>query len=97
MSASPDFREPEKYALDRPAVVRRLYHVLIGLCVLLGLADIADMLWHVYHKHGYFDVEYLPNFYGFFGLLGCIVLVQLSKLLRKAVMRDEDYYDDDVD
>ena len=40
MSASPDFREPEKYALDRPAVVRRLYHVLIGLCVLLGLARV---------------------------------------------------------
>lgn len=97
MSAPSEFRDPDRYALDRPAFVRRLYHVLIGLCVLLALADVADLLWHIYHKHGYFDAEYMPNFYGFFGLAGCIVVVLLSKHLRKAVMRDEDYYDDDVD
>ncbi len=97
MSASPEFREPEKYALDRPAVVRRIYHVLIVVCVLLGLADVADLIWHIYHKHGIYDVEYLPNFYGFYGLLGCIFLVLSAKQLRKVVMRDEDYYDDDVD
>ncbi|MDF1722814.1 MAG: hypothetical protein P1U65_19235 [Minwuia sp.] len=97
MSAPPEFREPEKYILDRPSAVRRIYHVLIGVCVLLGLADVADLIWHVYHKHGIYDVEYLPNFYGFYGLLGCIFLVLSAKQLRKVVMRDEDYYDNDVD
>lgn len=82
---------------DNPGRMQRLYHALIVVCILLALADVADLIWHVYHKHGYFDAEYLPNFYGFFALLGSILLVLLAKRLRGAVMRDEDYYDDDVD
>lgn len=96
MSAPPEYREPEKYPLDRPHVVKRIYQGLIAVCAVLGLLDVADLLFHVYHKHGHYDAEYFPNFYGFYGLAGCIFLVLAAKQLRKVVMRNEDYYDNDV-
>lgn len=97
MSPPEDYREPEKYALDRPAVVRRIYHALIGVCVLLGLTDVANLVFHLFHHHAVFAIEDVPNFYGFYGLIGCIFLVLTARELRKVLMRDEDYYDNDVD
>lgn len=97
MSAPEKYREPDRYALDRPAVVRRIYHVLIAVCVLLGLTDVVNLVLHLYHHHAYFAIEDLPNFYGFYGLIGCIFLVLTAKQLRRVLMREEDYYDNDVD
>ena len=34
-------------------------------------------------------------FYGLFGAVGIVVLVQAAKGLRRLVMRDEDYYESD--
>ncbi len=48
-----------------------------------------------FHRHIYHPWEHLLGFYGIFGALGIVVLVQLSKVLRKLVMRDEDYYESD--
>jgi hypothetical protein len=44
-------------------------------------------------KHTHYDVEVWPGFYGIYGLVGCTLLVLAAKVLRKGVMRDEDYYD----
>lgn len=74
-----------------------LFRVLIAVCAVLLLVDVANLALHVFHHHGKFRVEELPNFYGFFGLLTCLVLAFLSIGLRKVLMRNEDYYDDDVD
>jgi hypothetical protein len=43
----------------------------------------------------YHPWEHLWGFYGIFGAVGIIVLVQAAKGLRKLVMRDEDYYESD--
>lgn len=74
-----------------------VFRVLIAVCAILLLVDAANLALHFFHHHGKFRVEELPNFYGFFGLIACLLLAALSTGLRKVMMRDEDYYDDDVD
>ncbi len=80
--------EKERF-LDRQQNVDRL---LWGFTVLGILALLVDFF---FHRHIYHPWEHLWGFYGIFGALGIVVLVQLSKLLRKLVMRDEDYYESD--
>lgn len=38
--------------------------------------------------------SYIPGFYGWFGLIGCIGIIVVSKLLgQKWLQKDEHYYD----
>lgn len=74
-----------------------LFRALIAICAVLLLIDVVNLALHFFHHHGKFRIEEIPNFYGFFGLIACVLLALLSVGLRKALMRDEDYYDDDVD
>jgi len=97
MTAPSEYREPDKYRLDRPQTVRRVYHIVIGICVVLGLIDVVNLALHFFHHHAYFSIEHVPNFYGFYGFVGCVFLVLAAKQLRRVLMRDEDYYDNDVD
>ena len=80
--------EKERF-LDRQENVDRL---LWGTTV-VGLILLAVDL--VYHRHVYHPWERMLGFYGVFGALGIVVLVQLSKVLRRLVMRKEDYYESD--
>jgi hypothetical protein len=36
------------------------------------------------------------GFYAIYGFVACVILVLVAKEMRKLVMRDEDYYDDDL-
>jgi len=78
--------EKERF-LDRQENVDRLLWGVTIVGVLLLLVDF------VYHRHIYHPWEHLPAFYGVFGAVSIIVLVQAAKGLRKLVMRDEDYYE----
>jgi hypothetical protein len=80
--------ERERF-LDRQSNVDRL---LWGFTVLGVLVLAVDLF---FHRHIYHSWEHLWGFYGIFGAVGIVVLVQLSKVLRKLVMRDEDYYESD--
>lgn len=62
--------------------------VFYVLCALLVLLDF------VVHRHIYLDFEKIPTFYALYGFVACVVLVVLAKLMRKVVMRDENYYRD---
>jgi hypothetical protein len=57
------------------------------------LAAVLVLLDFTYGKHSHFAIEDIFGFYGFYGFVGCVTLVLLAKLLRKVVMRPEDYYD----
>lgn len=81
--------EKERF-LDRQENVDRL---LWGITVLGGILLLADL---VYHRHIYHSWEHLPGFYGLFGAVSIILLVQAAKGLRKLVMRDEKYYERDI-
>ena len=58
---------------------------------LLGHAPDAEL---VVHRHVVHPWEGLFSFYSLYGFIGIVVLVLVSKELRKIVRREEDYYDD---
>lgn len=77
------------YWLDKKKNVDKIWYALIGICALTVISDLF------YHKHVAYPVEdIIPGMYGWYGLVGCVFLVLSAKILRKIVMRDEDYYDD---
>lgn len=76
----------------RLRVVIRVAFVLLGVLVLL------DALPWVVHKEGHAHTwveSHVPGFWAVFGLVGCMVLIVLSKAFGHAgIMRSEDYYDE---
>ncbi len=87
MAHSAGNENERKRWLDEPKNVNRIYYVLLAVCVLLVLADLA------YHKHAHFGFEGWFGFYGFYGFAVFIFVVLAGKELRKVLMRGEDYYD----
>ena len=75
------------YWLDSSRNVHLLYYAAIVIAVALTLGDA------LYHKHTHFDFEGWYGFYGIFGFIAYVCLVLTAKVLRKILMRDEDYYD----
>jgi hypothetical protein len=74
---------------DDPRNVDRLLKVFYALCVLLVLADI------VAHRHVAHPWERFFGFHAFYGFVACWTLVVVAKVMRKLLMRGEDYYDVD--
>jgi hypothetical protein len=81
---SPD---KKRYWLDEPRNVTRLYRGLWGIGILLVLLDLAV------HRHAEAGFDGLFGFYSLYGFVACVALVLAAKLLRRVVMRPEDYYD----
>ena len=89
---APTPRVGEKvYWLDDFDNVRKIY---FGLWIVCGLLVGADLL---YEKHPHFPIEAWFGFYGFYGFVSCVSLVLAAKVLRRIVMRPEDYYEDRYD
>lgn len=72
-------------------LVRHSNNVFWGLCLLCTALLLADFF---YHKHGHFDFEQIPGFYGIYGFLAYCAIVLSAKQLRKVLKREENYYDD---
>ena len=68
---------------------RNLFRALIAVCIVLVGVDVA----HLYHRHGHFAWEEWPAFHAWFGFVVFVAVVYAGKLLRRLVMRDEDYYE----
>jgi hypothetical protein len=77
----------KRHWLDEPRNVTRLYRGLWAVGIVLVLLDVAV---HRYAEAGF---DGLFGFYGVYGFVAMVVLVLAAKLLRRAVMRPEDYYD----
>ncbi len=76
----------KKHLFDDPRNVRRVIRGLLVLCaILLGL----DLVLHRHVDHPW---EAMVGFYAVYGFVGCVVLVLLAKVLRRVVMRGEDFY-----
>lgn len=78
--------EPARW-LDHPGSVQRIINTLLGICVLLLLADA------VLTRHTHFGFERWFGFYGLYGFISCVFLVRVAALMRKLLMRSEDYYE----
>ncbi|MFP6731631.1 MAG: hypothetical protein VCD50_15955 [Alphaproteobacteria bacterium] len=79
----------KKHLFDDPANVKRLLRAIYVICaVLVGL----DLL---FLRHGMHEWESMIGFYAIYGFVGCSALVLVAREMRKFLMRDEEYYDDD--
>ncbi|QDP00210.1 hypothetical protein [Thalassotalea sp. PS06] len=72
---------------DKPKNISKILKVFYTICVLLVIADF------IVHRHIYHDWENVPAFYAIYGFVGCVILVLIAKVMRKVLMRGEDYYD----
>ena len=80
--------DERKYWLDERKNVNKIIYALCAVCAAFLAADLFP-----YKHHLHFSFEYWPGFYGIYGFVACVGLVLAAKLLRKVVMRGEDYYD----
>ena len=84
-------KDPEEtqYLLDTPRNVARLLRGFYAVCGLLFVLDF------IIHRHTIHPWEQLPGFYAIFGFVAFVLLVLVAKLMRKLLMRREDYYNVD--
>ena len=60
----------------------------------LAACVIASALVDTSHVHT--EVEKIPGFWAAFGLIGCIIIIEVSKFIGSlGLMKEEDYYDDE--
>ena len=78
----------KEYFFDKPDNIKWMLRIFYAICALLVIADF------VIHRHIAIEWERIPAFYALYGFVACVLLVVLAKLLRKLVMRKEDYYDE---
>jgi hypothetical protein len=76
-----------RYWLDDRRNVDRIVYGLYGICALLLAIDV------LIPKHGPFAIEHFWGFYGIYGFVACVGLVLAARLMRRVLMRPEDYYD----
>lgn len=84
-----DDHNDHKGWLDRPENVRAL---LLGFTAVGVVALLLDLF---VHREVEMSWERVWGAFGFFGFIAVALLIQGAKLLRRMVMRDEDYYDVD--
>ena len=79
----------KKYWLDNKKNVDKIWYSLVSICVVSVLADFF------YHKHVTHPVEDLiVGMYAWNSFIVCVFLVLSAKLLRKILMRSENYYNE---
>jgi hypothetical protein len=72
-----------------PAVVRLSIAALVLLVLLDAIPAVVDK------HHAPTAAEHLPGFWSLFGLLGCLVLVIVSKTLGRAGLSTREHYYDE--
>ena len=78
-----------RHFFDHPQNVKRVLRVFYGLAAGLFLIDL------VIHRHVIHEWESFTGFYAVFGFIACVVLVLVAKQLRKLVMKNESYFEDE--
>ena len=70
--------------------IKRWFYVALAV---VAVAEIVVLL--VFPEENHFSFESWPAWGSLYGLLSCVAIIVLSKLIGKAsLMRPEDYYDD---
>ena len=80
--------------LEDPVRFKRVKRVGLASLVVFFLLEILVVnVLHLGHPH--FGFENFPGFGSLYGLISCVLIIVVSKLLGKLwLMRPEDYYDD---
>ncbi len=77
----------EKAWIEKRKNVVLMVRIFLAVSLVLLLLDLAI------HRHELFSWEGWFGFYGFYGFVACVALVLAAKVLRKLIMRREDFYD----
>ncbi|MEN8170548.1 MAG: hypothetical protein ABFS08_10025 [Pseudomonadota bacterium] len=80
--------DKEAHIFDNHRNVERLLKGFYAVCIILVIADF------IIHRHTTMAWEKIPAFYAVYGFVAYVLLVVLSNILRKLVMRKENYYDE---
>ena len=70
--------------------------ILVVLCIviLVLLSIVCDFIFPVEHEGSEFWWSYILGFFLLFGLIGCVILIVVSKLIGHYwLQRKEDYYE----
>ncbi len=79
--------------LEDPVRLKRIKRLSIAVLVLVVVFELVVLFATDAHHH--FAVEALPAFGSLYGLLSCVVIIVVSKLIGKLfLMKREDHYDD---
>ena len=62
--------------------------------ILLAIAVVLVIAEFIFHRHGETPMEDWPLFPGVFGFMAFLLVVLGGVILRKLIMRGEDYYGD---
>ena len=81
--------EEKQHLFDKQRNVSRLLGGFYAICILFFVLDL------ILHRHVEHSWEAFTGFYALFGFVACVTLVLIAKLLRRILMRREDYYDVD--
>ena len=73
--------------LNSPRNVKRVYYGIWAICIGLLLGDLF------YTKHVHFAAQEWFGFAGLYGFAAAVFIPAFAVVLRKLLMRGEDYYD----
>jgi len=86
----------KRYWLDEPRNVNKVYYAVVALCALSIVPELVGLIAPKLglHKHVHYDWEGGFGFHGWYGFVGCVLLVLVAKyVFRTLLMRKEEYYD----
>ena len=79
--SSEHHNDSDAWWIARQENANKVWYGLVGLCLLLVVADFA---YHSSHsKHGYFDFETAIGFHAIYGFVAFLFVVLTGKELRK--------------
>jgi hypothetical protein len=80
--------------LEDPVHFSRIKRGFYGILVVVALAEIVlPLIFHQNESH--FSFENFPAWGSLYGLISCVAIIVVSKVIGKLwLMRREDYYDD---
>lgn len=80
-------KDDKTHLFDNPKTVKAVMYLFFAFCAVLAGVDFFV------HRYTYHSWEEIPAFYAIFGFGAYVLIVITATILRKLVMRPEDFYE----
>lgn len=84
-------KSPSKVQLDLTRLGSRFTRFLLVIALILLVLEF------IVHRHGETHLEESFMFPAIYGFIAFVFIVEIGKILRRLIMRDESYYEDQDD
>ena len=74
-----------KYLIDK---IGKTNTSMLFVCIIFLILELIG------HRHGETSIEDILFFPAIFGFFSCVMIFVIAIILRKLLMKDEDYYDE---